>query len=207
MAGKVKVNGEVIKSPALSIDPALDKIVYEGKIVEPSTKVYYLLNKPAGHTSSASDSHAKKLVTELVPADPVVWPVGRLDRETSGLLILTNDGDLTQKLTHPSFEKRKTYIATVDKPLSDEQVTELSKGIALEDGVIKPDGLKPLSGGSYKITIHEGRNRLIRRMFEHFDRQVITLERTGLAFLNLGNLKSGEYRELTTTEISRLKNV
>jgi pseudouridine synthase len=206
LSGNVEVNGEAIYSPAFSVDPEIDIVNFNDKIVKPKKLVYYLLNKPAGYTSTTSDSHAKKLITELVPNDPPVWPVGRLDRETSGLIILTNDGELTQKLTHPSFTKTKRYIATVDKPLGSKQSVELVHGIILEDGPIKPDGFQTLKAGVYEITVHEGRNRLIRRIFEYFNRQVMTLERTEIAFLNLKDLKSGEYRELNSKEIEKLKN-
>lgn len=205
-AGRVKVNGEMLSSPAFNVEPGVDRVELDGKLVKPQNKVYYLLNKPAGYTCSLSDEHADKLVNELVPDSESVWPVGRLDRDTSGLIILTNDGDLTQHLTHPKFEKTKTYKATVDKPLSDEQLVELQNGIELDDGRIKPDEVKPLGGGNYEITVHEGRNRLIRRIFEHFDRQVMTLARTKLAFLELGGLKPGEYRALNKKEIEGLKH-
>jgi 23S rRNA pseudouridine2605 synthase len=206
LSGKVSVNGQIIDSPAISIDPDTDKVEYNGKVIQATHKVYFLLYKPTGFTSTMSDSHAKRLITELVPDKPPVWPVGRLDRETSGLIILTNDGDLTQKLTHPSFVKSKTYIATVDKPLSDKQIAELASGITLEDGSVKPDRLKSLGSGCYEITIHEGRNRLVRRMFEYFDRQVMSLERTKISFLTLKGLKAGDYRILKPDEVERLKN-
>lgn len=205
-AGRVEVNGERVSSPAFNIEPDTDEVVFDENAVVPQKKVYYLLYKPVGYTSTLADEHAKKLITELVPRNELVWPVGRLDRETSGLIILTNDGELTQKLTHPKYEKSKTYVATTDKPLSNQQLLELEKGIILEDGPIKPDDLKQLSGGNYEITIHEGRNRLIRRIFEYFDRQVMTLTRTKLSFLGLDGLKPGEYRELTAREVERLTN-
>lgn len=203
--GYIKVNGAAIHSPALNIDPAVDCIEYNGKIVTPDIKIYFLLYKPTGFTTTTSDSHAKKLITELVPGDISVWPVGRLDRETAGLIIMTNDGDLTQRLTHPKYEKSKGYLVTVDRPLSDKQLTELRQGITLTDGPIKPDDLKILEGGKYEITIHEGRNRLVRRTFEYFDRRIIALTRTKLAFLEIGNLTPGQYRELTEREIEKLK--
>lgn len=204
--GYIKVNGAVIHSPALNIDPAADSVEYGNKLVTPKIKVYFLLNKPTGYTCSNEDSHAKKLIIELLPDNPPVWPVGRLDRETAGLIILTNDGDLTQKLTHPKYEKSKSYLITVDRPLSDNQLAELKQGITLEDGPIRPDNLKIVGGGKYEITVHEGRNRLVRRTFEHFDRRVIALTRTKLAFLEINNLTPGQYRELTEKEIEKLKS-
>lgn len=204
-AGRVSVNGVQINTPATGVEDG-NTVMVDGKEVRPMTLVYYLLNKPAGYTSTVADAHAKRLITELVPAKPPVWPVGRLDRETSGLIIMTNDGELTQRLTHPSFAKSKTYIATVDRPLSDRQLHELAGGIVLEDGPVRPDKLKPLTGGNYEVTIHEGRNRLVRRMFEHFDRRVMSLDRTTMGSLTAGKLQPGEYRELTTAEIERLKD-
>ena len=205
-AGKVKVNGEVLTSPALNVEPGVDKIELDGKLVEPQKKVYYLLNKPIGFTSTTADEHATKVITELIPGSELIWPVGRLDRETSGLIILTNDGDLTQKLTHPSYEKSKTYVATLDKSLKTEEFDELPGGIELEDGRIRPDKVLQIGPEKYEITIHEGRNRLVRRIFEHFGRRVITLSRTKLSFLELGNLKVGQYRHLNKQEVERLKN-
>jgi 23S rRNA pseudouridine2605 synthase len=135
-----------------------------------------------------------------------VWPVGRLDRETSGLIILTNDGDLTQRLTHPKYEKSKTYIAKIDKPLKDIEVTKLIQGIELEDGYIKPDHFVAVGKNTYEITVHEGRNRLVRRIFENFGKQVVSLDRVGLAFLETRDLKVGQFRNLSKQEIERLKN-
>lgn len=203
--GRVAVNGKVIDSPALDIEPGTDIIKVRGKIVEPQKKVYYLLNKPAGYTSTVSDEHAERVITELVPKDEAVWPVGRLDRETSGLIILTNDGDLTQKLTHPKYEKSKTYVAKLDRPLDTGQLAELIHGVELDDGRVKPDKLTEMASGNYEITVHEGRNRLVRRIFEHFDRKVLALSRVKLSFLGLGSLKLAGFRRLNRQEIERLR--
>lgn len=205
-AGRVKVNGEIIDTPAFDINPKTDEIFFDDAPAVPQKKVYYLLNKPTGYTSTLADVHAEKLVTELVPDTEFVWPVGRLDRDTCGLIILTNDGELTQHLTHPKYEKSKTYIASIDKPLATNQLVELEHGILLEDGPIKPDEIKALAANQYQITIHEGRNRLVRRTFEHFGRKVLSLERTRLSFLEMDNLKTGEFRPLSEQEVERLKN-
>lgn len=204
--GKVTVNGTSIISPALNVSPETDVIKLSGKTLEPQKKVYYLVNKPIGYTCSLADEHAKKLVVELVPAGELVWPVGRLDRDTSGIIILCNDGELTQHLTHPKYEKSKTYVATLDKPLTSEQLDELAAGIELEDGRIKPDSVRQLDDNKYEITVHSGRNRLVRRIFEHFGRDVVALDRTKFSFLEAGSLKSGSYRRLNKQEIERLKN-
>jgi len=204
--GKVTVNGTSITSPALNVSPDSDVIKLSGKKLEPQKKMYYLVNKPVGYTCSLADEHAKKLVVELVPDNELVWPVGRLDRDTSGLIILCNDGDLTQHLTHPKYEKSKTYIATLDKELTSEEYDKLALGIELEDGRLKPDALRSLGHNQYEITVHEGRNRLVRRIFEHFGREVKVLDRTRLAFLEKGSLKVGGNRRLNRQEIDRLKH-
>lgn len=216
--GKVTINGTSITSPALNVSPETDVIKLKGKVLTPQKKVYYLVNKPVGYTCSLADEHAKRLVVELVSDGELVWPVGRLDRDTSGLIILCNDGELTQHLTHPKYEKSKTYIATLDKPLTSAQFDELVTGIELEDGRIKPDSLREIGAQkhtnilqnvgmfNYEITVHEGRNRLVRRIFEHFDREVKSLERTKLAFLEAGSLKPGAFRRLNRQEIERLKH-
>jgi len=204
--GKVTVNGTSINSPALNVSPDTDVIKLSGKTLEPQKKVYYLVNKPVGYTCSLADEHAKKLVVELVPEGELVWPVGRLDRDTSGLIILSNDGELTQRLTHPKYEKSKTYIATLDRGLTATELAKLVGGIELEDGRVKPDELHQLSSTEYEITVHEGRNRLVRRIFEHFDRKVVKLERTKLSFLEIGSIKSGGNRRLNRQEIERLKH-
>jgi len=204
--GKVTVNGTSITSPALNVSPDTDKIQWRGKTLEPQKKVYYLLNKPVGYTSTLADVHAKKIITDLVPEGELVWPVGRLDKDTSGLIIMTNDGELTQKLTHPKYEKSKTYIAVLDHSLSSKECDDIENGLELEDGRVKADELTPLGDKRYKITVHEGRNRLVRRIFEHFDKKVLLLERTKLAFLELGNMKPADHRRLNKQEIERLKH-
>jgi 23S rRNA pseudouridine2605 synthase len=206
IAGEVSVNGEVITSPALNISPVIDKIEMNGERLFPTKKVYYLLNKPLGVTCSAADKHALKLIIDLVPSEEMVWPVGRLDRDTEGLIILTNDGDLTEKLTHPKYEKSKTYVARLDKALNKVEQNKLRGGIDLDDGFLKPDVFKEITEGKYEVSIHEGRNRLVRRIFEYFGRKVVSLVRTRLSFLDAEGLETGEYRCLTDQEIERLSN-
>jgi 23S rRNA pseudouridine2605 synthase len=159
-----------------------------------------------GYTSTLADPHAKKLITDLVPEGELVWPVGRLDKDTSGLIIMTNDGELTQKLTHPKYEKSKTYVATLDHSLTSKECDDIESGIELEDGRVKADKLIAISSKEYEITVHEGRNRLVRRIFEHFGKKVILLQRTKLSFLEMGNLRPGDFRRLNKQEIERLKN-
>lgn len=203
---RVSINGNIVTDLATRIDPAADEVTVDDEPVTPRELVYYLLNKPTGYTCSRSDAHAEKLVTELVPSDPPVWPVGRLDRETTGLIILTNDGELTQRLTHPSRLKRKEYILQTDRPLSAEQVLKAQTGIILEDGPVSPDEFEVLKPGLYRIAIHEGRKRILRRLAAFFGRKVVSLERTALDVLRLDDLKPGHNRELTGTEIAALKD-
>jgi len=144
--GLISVNNKTITDPARRINPSLDKITYQNKIIAPLTPVYYLLYKPIGYISTTHDPHHSQLaVTQLVPSIPKVWPVGRLDKNTSGLLILTNDGTLTQRLTHPKFNLEKEYEITTNRPLNSSDIARLRHGIKLEDGFIKPDKFETLS--------------------------------------------------------------
>lgn len=199
------VAGKTVNDVATNVTGA-EKIEVDGKTVTPNHLVYYLLNKPVGYTCSLFDPHAKKLATELVPKVPPVWPVGRLDRDTSGLILFTNDGELTNRLTHPKFKKEKEYILTVDRPLSVTEVSQMRKGIELEDGHFKPDRFSELSAGKYLMTVHEGRNRLIRRSIEHFGKQIMHLERTRIGKVTLTGISGGEHRQLTKEELTSLKN-
>jgi 23S rRNA pseudouridine2605 synthase len=169
--GLVAVNGAMVKKPATEIDPAKDKVTAEGRPIEVRERVYYIIYKPKGYTSSRGDKHADKLVTELVPDDPPVWPVGRLDRDTTGLLMLTNDGDLTQRLTHPSYRKEKEYLLSTDTRFSDDELSEARAGVPLVDGMFIPDLIEPAGGKSYRVIIHEGRNRLLRRFAAYFGKR------------------------------------
>lgn len=201
--GKILVNELIVDSPAINIDPEKDTVKFRGEIIKPQKTVYYILNKPTGYVTSRDDPHAKKLITDLVPKIPPVWPVGRLDKETSGLLILTNDGDLTQKLTHPKYVKEKEYLIKTNQPLSDDDITKIMNGVTLEDGLIKPDKFSRVATKTYNIVIHEGRNRLIRRLIAHFDLEVISLERIRISNIKLGKLPLGEYRVLDANKIKK----
>lgn len=203
LTGKVKVNGTIMLNIAERIDPQKDTIEALGQQIKPAKNVYYLLYKPIGYTSTTKDPHAEKLITELVPKKPKVYPVGRLDKYTSGLIILTNDGELTQKLTHPKYEKQKEYSIKTNYPLTSTEINQIKKGVKLEDGLIKPD-LFEKTEDAYKLVIHSGRKRIVRRLINHFGKKVSQLKRTRLGKLTLGNLKPGEYRALKKEEISNL---
>lgn len=205
--GQISVNGKTMTNVALRVDPNRDAVEYKGLPVKPQAKVYYLLNKPIGYTSTTEDPHADKLVTDLVPKDPEVYPVGRLDKYTSGILLMTNDGALTQKLTHPSFEIKKEYAIATNLPLSNFEIKNIQNGVTLEDGFIKPDKFEEISSGNYRIVIHSGRKRVVRRIIESIGKRVAQLHRDRFADLTLGNLKSGQWRKLTAQELKNLQNV
>ena len=202
--GLVSVNGKISADPALRVNPKTDRILYRGKPLSPAQKVYYLLNKPVGYTCTVQDSHAEKLVGELVPAEPRVWPVGRLDKMTSGLLILTNDGDLALSLTHPRYRVEKEYEITADFPLTEDEIAAVQKGVSLEDGFIRPDRFEKIGGKRYRIVIHSGKKRVVRRIVEKIGKSVAQLKRTRVGSLELQNLPLGKWRRLSPAEIKKL---
>jgi len=206
LEGRVKVNDQTIKKVDIKVDPEKDKISLDNKTITIAEKIYYLLNKPRGYTSTASDPFAKHSVLELVPKEKRVFPVGRLDRETTGLLIFTNDGDLALKLTHPRYKKEKEYLVETQKELTDKEIKKLEKGVGLEEGKTKPSKLKRLTDNKYSIVISEGKKRQVRRMFASVDRPVVSLKRTRIDFLKIGDLPEGKFRLLTKDEVKRLKN-
>lgn len=198
--GRVKVNDSQVASLGLSVDPRTDVVTVDGKIAEPRELVYYLLNKPVGFTTTRADRFAARVITELVADDPPVWPVGRLDRETSGLIILTNDGELTERLTHPSYQKEKEYLVTTESPLTKDEITMIRRGVTLEDGMIVPDAFERVGDKTYRIIVHEGRKRLIRRIIAHIRANLVKLERIRIGSLVLGDVAPGDWRPLTSEE-------
>jgi 23S rRNA pseudouridine2605 synthase len=200
--GEVTVNGKTVTSFSFDVKDG-DVVMYEGEAIQPKPAVYYLLNKPRGYTCSLEDEHAEKLIVELVPSEPPVWPVGRLDRETEGLILLTNDGDLTYKVTHPRFEKEKEYEVLLDKQLGQDELELLRVGVNLDDGFFRPDRIS-LADGRYNIVIHSGKKRLIRRLFKHFGREVVSLKRIRIGKIELGKLETGKWRKLDEQERKEL---
>jgi 23S rRNA pseudouridine2605 synthase len=166
---------------------------------------YWALNKPRGVIASTKDPHHKRMVTRLVPSDARVFPVGRLDKESEGLILLTSDGELCHRLTHPRFGVTKRYHITLDWPASAETIAALEKGIMLEDGPTLPIGVKTLSPRILELSLCEGRKREIRRIFEHFGHRVIRLIRVALGPIKLGDLPEGKARELTQDEVAALR--
>jgi 23S rRNA pseudouridine2605 synthase len=204
-AGRVRVNGGVAEL-GRRVDPEADAVEVDGVPVSVrSGLVYYLLNKPAGVVTTADDPQGRPTVVSLVPDDPRVFPVGRLDFETEGLLLLTNDGDLTHRLTHPSFGVEKEYLAEVEGEPSPGAVTRLRKGIELDDGVTAPAKVSAAAPNALRITIHEGRNRQVRRMCEAVGHPVVRLVRTRIGPIAERSLRPGEWRELTDAEVRALE--
>ncbi len=206
-SGRVRVNGETAVL-GRRVDVERDVVEVDGAPVgiRPDL-VYYLLNKPAGVVSTAKDTHDRETVVDLVPAEPRVYPVGRLDAETEGLLLLTNDGELTFRLTHPKFGVEKEYVAQVEsdgRPVSREALAALRKGVDIGDGVTSPAEVGELQPGVLRIVIHEGRNRQVRRMCEMVGYPVVRLVRTRIGPLVDKSLRPGEWRSLNLDEVRSL---
>ncbi|GLI85539.1 pseudouridine synthase [Rossellomorea marisflavi] len=211
--GKVKVNGKVVKELGTKV-AASDRVDVSGVQIERENKVYYMLYKPRSVISAVTDDKNRQVVTDFFQEiDERIYPIGRLDYETSGLLLLTNDGEFANLLMHPSNEIEKTYVARVKGIPSKFKLKELEKGVKLEDGRTAPAKVKMLSmdkkqGKSIiEITIHEGRNRQVRRMFEHIGYPVQKLKRERYGSLTLQGLTAGEGRELTPHEVKQLRTL
>ena len=208
-AGKVKVNG-VTALIGDKVNPKHDKVTVSGKkVVSVKKNVYIMLNKPRGFITTMNDEHDRKCVAELVKdINTRVYPVGRLDRESEGLLIMTNDGEFTNALTHPSKHVSKTYRVTIRPTITKEQATEFRNGIEIDGRMTAPADLRVLETQENRtvveVTIYEGRNRQIRKMFEALGIEVARLKRTKIGNLKLGMLKQGAYRHLTEDEVSSL---
>lgn len=213
--GKIAVDGKVVTELGTKVDPNKVNITFNGKPVERvQNKIYIILNKPIGYTSTRSDPHAKHTVLELLKGiDAYLYPVGRLDVDTSGLLILTNDGDFTKLLTHPSHEISKTYVAVVEGRIAAANLTRLERGVKMEDGVTSPAKARlltysPSEGTStVELVIHEGRKRQVRRMFETMGHPVVKLARTKLGDLDLKGVEEGRFRYLSPKEVSELRKL
>ncbi len=207
--GEVTVNGEVVTELGAKVSLS-DDVQFKGQSLNVEKKVYVLLNKPRGFVTTLDDPHAEHTVMELVASACTerIYPVGRLDKETSGVLLFTNDGELAKKLTHPSFEKKKIYHVFLNEDFTDEDLEKVRTGIELEDGFIKADSISlvdPEDRTQVGIEIHSGRNRIVRRIFAHLGFKVARLDRVFFAGLTKKNLPRGRYRHLTPKEISFLK--
>lgn len=208
--GRVSVNGNIIKEQGFKIDPLQDKVEVDGHMLQTADKVYLLLYKPAGYISSVSDPWGRPVVTDLIKEEKNrrIYPVGRLDLDTEGLLLMTNDGDFANSIIHPRYKMDKKYEAMVQGKVTKDAIKHLQKGILLEDGMTAPAGVKVLKHSSDKtlleVIIHEGRKRQVRRMLEAVGHPVIHLKRTEVGFLTLKGLKDGEYRYLNSQEVKKL---
>lgn len=208
-AGLVTVNGVIVTELGTKVSSS-DEVKFNDSKVQGEKKVYLVLNKPKGYVTSLEDPHADKTVMDLVKnaCSERIYPVGRLDKNSLGLLLFTNDGDVTRQLTHPSLEKKKVYQVTLDKPLTRADMEQITEGITLEDGDIYADEIAYV-GESKKeigIEIHSGRNRIVRRIFEHMGYTVQKLDRVYYAGITKKNLKRGAWRFLTNDEVNRLKS-
>ena len=208
-AGVVSVNGEVVTELGTKIKRG-DEVKFHDQTVSIERKIYVLLNKPKDTVTTSDDPQARRTVMDLVKGacDERIYPVGRLDRNTTGVLLLTNDGDLASKLTHPSFKKKKIYQVTLDKPLTRADMDRIAEGVTLEDGEIFADEISYVKENKQEvgIEIHSGRNRIVRRIFEHMGYAVKKLDRVYYAGLSKKNLKRGQWRFLTREEVQRLKS-
>lgn len=211
-AGRVRVNGEVAQI-GTKIDPATDTVTYKGKVVEPKTErgIYVMLNKPRGYVTTLSDDRGRKCITELIAdIEERIYPVGRLDMDSDGLLLLTNDGELTNFLTHPKHEIPKIYHVKVKGKLTPEQIREIGRPIEIDGMTTKPVRVTLVStdrdNSTLEMVLYEGRNRQIRRMCEARDVEILRLCRVAIGNITLGNLTPGKWRYLSHAQVEYLKN-
>ncbi|MBN1367052.1 MAG: rRNA pseudouridine synthase [Dehalococcoidales bacterium] len=210
--GRIAVNGKTIESFLHPVNPDSDRITINGKFIDIQNKpvIYLMLNKPKGVTSTTGDDRNSITVLDIIPKkyqDFRLYPVGRLDKDSTGLILLTNDGDLANFLTHPRFEQEKEYLVHIEGALKPEEKKKLEKGLELEDGLTRGAELKDVNVPPYKyaIIIHEGKKRQIRRMFAALGHRVLELKRIRISGLKLGPLAEGRTRELTPDEVKALK--
>ena len=211
-AGRVSVEDEIVTDPARDVQPDA-RVAFDGRNLSgPEPRAVFVLNKPVGVLSTARDTHGRRTVIDLVPAGGLrLYPVGRLDADSSGLILLTNDGELANRLTHPRFEVPKTYRARLGgAPVSGATLRALRAGVALDDGVTAPARVRRVGGAGsnlLELTIHEGRNRQVRRMCEAVGHPVLELQRTGFGPLRLDGLQEGAHRRLGAAEVERLRSL
>ncbi len=208
-AGVVTVNGKVVTELGTKVNVYKDEVKFNGEKLKGEEKVYLVMNKPKGYVTTASDPHAEKTVMELLKGCPFrVFPVGRLDKSTTGVLMFTNDGELAEKLTHPSYDKKKIYQVSLDKPLKQEDYEKALAGVELTDGKMAADELEFIDADDHRklgIEIHSGKNRIVRRLFEALGYEVKALDRVYFAGLTKKGLKKGAWRKLSEGEVNILK--
>jgi 23S rRNA pseudouridine2605 synthase len=207
-AGMIAVNGAVITDPARDVTED-DQISYDGESVTAPVVKTFMVNKPRGILSTAADPHGRRKITDFIKGEGRLYPVGRLDSDTTGLILLSNDGELANKLTHPRYEVTKTYRAEVTGVIQEKAIAKLTGGVMLDDGVTLPAKVTVIDRGEnssvVELTIREGRNHQVRRMLDAVGHSVRTLERVAFGPLKLGTLKSGQSRELTQAEVAELQ--
>jgi 23S rRNA pseudouridine2605 synthase len=203
--GRVTLAGAVVTDPARDVDES-SRVAVDGEPVAPEPREVYALNKPEGVVSTAADTHGRRTVTELIQSERRLYPVGRLDADTTGLILLTNDGELANQLTHPRYEVPKTYVARVEPPrVAERALRALREGVELEDGMTSPAAVRLVRPGVLEIVIGEGRKRQVRRMVEAVGHRVAALERVAFGPLRLDRLAPGEHRRLSAAEVERLR--
>ena len=213
LAGRVSVNNKIIKELGIMADPAYDRIRVDGKpLPHPAPKVYYLLYKPRGVITSLHDPEGRTTIKDLIPRIKAkIFPVGRLDYDAEGLLLLTNDGEMAMRLAHPRYRVPRTYLVKVKGVLTADEMERIEKGVMLDDGMspaIKVNPIRRLQKNSVvRVTLHEGRNRVLKRTFEAIRHPVLRLKRIEFAFLTLEGLQPGDYRPLSAEEIERLRGL
>ncbi len=209
LAGVVTVNGEVVTELGTKVNINTDDIRFNGERLKGENKVYIVMNKPKGYVTTASDPHADKTVMDLLKSCPTrVFPVGRLDKNTTGVLMFTNDGEIAEKLTHPSYDKKKIYQVSLDSKLKQEDFEKILSGVELNDGIIAADELEYIEADDHRklgIEIHSGKNRIVRRIFESLGYEVKALDRVYFAGLTKKGIKRGDWRYLTEGEINLLR--
>lgn len=205
--GRVRVNGQTLSEMGTKIDPGKDRIEVDGKpVVSNDPKIYIALNKPKGYVTSC-DHPGQDLVIDLVDLPERIFPIGRLDKDSIGLLLLTNDGPLHHRLSHPSFDHEKAYEVTVQHPIADKVLQQLSRGVKLKGVMTRRARVDRLSGRRFRIVLKQGRNRQIRRMVSKMGHKVVRLKRIRVANIRLGNLPTGAWRHLTASEKKELLQV
>jgi 23S rRNA pseudouridine2605 synthase len=203
--GRVTIEGDVVRDPARDVTGE-EAIAVDGEAVRaPRQRVVYALHKPPGVVSTARDTHGRRTVVDMVPSSQRLYPVGRLDADTTGLILLTNDGDLAHALTHPRFEVPRTYRARVEGRPGERALQALRSGVELDDGRTAPARVRLVGAHELELTIHEGRKRQVRRMCEAVGHRVVALRRIAFGPLRLGDLGAGHHRRLTAAEVARLR--
>ena len=203
-AGRVRVNGRVVTTPGTKIDPQKDRVQVDGHLLIASDeRIYVALHKPKGYVTSCRHA-GQAVVIDLIELPQRIYPIGRLDKDSTGLLLLTNDGRLHHRLAHPSFDHEKEYEVTVDRPILDGALQRLAQGMPLMGTKTRPAQVKRLSGRRFRIILQEGRNRQIRRMVRQVGRRVVKLKRLRVAHIRLGNLPVGAWRHLSESEKRKL---